>query len=122
MHVTGPRSSVQLWPAAAQQRCTVHALRNLLSKLPERHHTEFKARWWRIFDEAASPGEAKSALLALAAEYRRAYPSAIRTIDENADELVSHLLFPSEHRKRLRSTNLLERTFVEVRRRTNVRC
>lgn len=44
----------------------------------------------------------------------------MRTIEENVDELVSHLLFPSEHRKRLRSTNLLERTFVEVRRRTKV--
>lgn len=110
----------ELWPAAAQQRCTVHALRNVLAKLPESHHAEFKARWWRIFDETASPGEAKSALLALAEEFRRAYPSAMRTIDENADELVSHLLFPSEHRKRLRSTNLLERTFVEVRRRTKV--
>lgn len=64
--------------------------------------------------------EAKAALLALAEEFRRAYPSAMGTIDENADELVSHLLFPSEHRKRLRSTNLLERTFVEVRRRTKV--
>lgn len=56
--------------------------------------------------------------VALAEEFRRAYPSAMRTIDENVDELVSHLLFPSEHRKRLRLTNLLERTFVEVRRRT----
>lgn len=110
----------ELWPGAKQQRCTVHALRNLLSKLPERHHAELKARWWRVFDEAASPAEAKAALLVLAAEYRRAYPSAMRTIDENVDELVSHLLFPSEHRKRLRSTNLLERTFVEVRRRTKV--
>ncbi len=36
------------------------------------------------------------------------------------DELVEHLRFPSDHRKRIRSTNLLERTFVEVRRRTKV--
>ncbi len=110
----------ELWPKTAQQRCNVHALRNVLAKLPERHHTELKARWWRIFDEAASPGEAKAALLALAEEYRRAYPSAMRTITENVDELVSRLLFPSCHRKRLSSTNLLERTFVEVRRRTKV--
>jgi len=34
--------------------------------------------------------------------------------------LVVHLRFPHEHHKRIRSTNLLERTFVEVRRRTKV--
>jgi putative transposase len=41
-------------------------------------------------------------------------------ITDNADQLVAHLRFPLVHRKRTRSTNLLERTFVEVRRRTKV--
>ena len=44
----------------------------------------------------------------------------MRTIDDHVDQLVAHLRFPPEHRKRTRSTNLLERTFVEVRRRTQV--
>jgi putative transposase len=44
----------ELWPHAQEQRCTVHALRNVTSKLPERYHTEVKARWWKTFDEAAS--------------------------------------------------------------------
>src|SRR5436190_14616681 len=35
----------ELWPRADEQRCTVPALRNVTSKLPERHHTEVKARW-----------------------------------------------------------------------------
>jgi putative transposase len=44
----------------------------------------------------------------------------MRVIDEYADQLVAHLRLPVEHRKRTRSTNLLERTFVEVRRRTKI--
>jgi hypothetical protein len=71
-------------------------------------------------NEATSPADAKAGLLALAADYRTAYPSAMKTIDEHADQLVAHLRFPLEHRKRTRSTNLLERTFVEVRRRTKI--
>src|ERR687887_432124 len=59
-------------------------------------------------------------LLALAGEYRAAYPSAMKVIDEHVDQLVAHLRFPLEPRKRTRSTNLLERTFVEVRRRTKI--
>ena len=62
----------------------------------------------------------KAGLLALAGDYRRAYPSAMAVITDNLDALVAHLRFPLEHRKRTRSTNLLERTFVEVRRRTKV--
>src|SRR2546426_10842246 len=41
-------------------------------------------------------------------------------IERDLDALVCHLRFTSQHRKRIRSTNLLERTFVEVRRRTKV--
>ena len=44
----------------------------------------------------------------------------MRVIDEHVDQLVCHLRFPLEHRKRTRSTNPLERTFVEVRRRTKI--
>jgi putative transposase len=110
----------ELWPAAERQRCTVHALRNLTSKLSERHHNEVKARYWQILDDAASVGEAKTGLLALAGDYERSYPSAARVITDNVEQLVAHLRFPLVHRKRTRSTNLLERTFVEVRRRTKV--
>jgi putative transposase len=114
------KATRELWPDALEQRCTVHALRNVTKKLPERLHRELKARYWRILDEAASVAEARAALLALAGDYRAAYPSAAAVIERDLDALVCHLRFPTAHRKRIRSTNLLERTFVEVRRRTKV--
>ena len=114
------KAARELWPAALEQRCTVHALRNVTKKLPERLHRELKARYWRILDEAGSAAEARAGLLSLAADYRSAYPSAMAVIERDLEALVCHLRFPSEHRKRIRSTNLLERTFVEVRRRTKV--
>ena len=114
------KAARELWPDALEQRCTIHALRNVTSKLPERHHPEVKARWWKLFDEARSPGEARQQLQALIGDYQAAYPSAMAVIERDLDQLVTHLRFPSEHRKRIRTTNLLERTFVEVRRRTKV--
>src|ERR671930_1195210 len=110
----------ELWPLADEQRCTVHALRNVCAKLPERHHQEVKARWGKAFDEAASPAEARRGLEAIVADYRTAYPSAMAVIERDVDALAVHLRWPPEHRKRIRTTNLLERTFVEVRRRTKV--
>src|SRR4051812_32072484 len=114
------KATRELWPGAIEQRCTVHALRNITSKLPERLHREVKTRYWAILDDATSASDAKAGLLALAGDYRRAYPSAMRVVDEHVDQLVGHQRFPLEHRKRIRSTNLLERTFVEVRRRTKI--
>ena len=110
----------ELWPEALAQRCTVHALRNVTCKLPERYHQEVKARWWKAFDQTRTPGEASRELQGIIADYRGAYPSAMAVIERDLDALVAHLRFPSEHRKRIRTTNLLERTFVEVRRRTKV--
>ena len=114
------RRSASCGRGADEQRCTVHALRNVTAKLPERHHREVKARWWKVFDDAASPAEARRGLEAIIADYRTAYPSAMAVIERDLDALVAHLRWPSEHRKRIRTTNLLERTFVEVRRRTKV--
>src|SRR5919106_2671653 len=114
------KAAGELRLAALEQRCTVHALRNSTKKRPERLHRELKARYWRIFDEAGSVAEARAGLLALVADYKSAYPSAMAVIERDLDALVCHRRFPSEHRKRVRSTNLLERTFVEVRRRTKV--
>jgi len=114
------KATRELWPHALEQRCTVHALQNVTSKLPERHHQEVKARWWEAFDEARSAGEATRELQGIIADYKTAYPSAMAVIETDLPALVTHLRFPSEHRKRIRTTNLLERTFVEVRRRTKV--
>jgi putative transposase len=114
------KAARELWPGALEQRCTVHALRNVTKKLPERLHRELKARYWRILDEATSGADARAGLLTLVDDYRSAYPAAMAVIERDLDALVCHLRFPSQHRKRIRSTNLLERTFVEVRRRTKV--
>jgi putative transposase len=61
----------ELWPTADEQRCTVHALRNVTAKLPERHHRELKARWWKVFDDAASAPRP-------AATLRRSSPTTAR--------------------------------------------
>jgi putative transposase len=98
----------------------VHALRNITKKLPERLHRELKARYWQILDEATSLAEARVGLLVLADDYRAAHPAAMAVIERDLDPLVCHLRFPTAHCKRISSTNLLERTFVEVRRRTKV--
>ncbi len=83
----------ELWPTALEQRCTVHALRNVTGKLPERHHQEVKARWWKAFDEARSPGEASRMLQSIIADHKTAYPSAMAVIEADLSTLITHLQF-----------------------------
>jgi putative transposase len=41
-------------------------------------------------------------------------------VADNLEALVVHLRFPAEHRRRIRHSNLIERTFGETRRRVKV--
>jgi Transposase, Mutator family len=72
-------------------------------------------------DEAKDECDAKERLEALVSELERAgFTSAARCLADDLDALVVHLRYPLRHRKRWRSTNLLERTLGEVKRRTKV--
>jgi hypothetical protein len=47
-------------------------------------------------------------------------PQAADLLEDAAEDLLAHLHFPREHRRRLHSTNPLERLHKEIKRRTNV--
>src|SRR5687767_11582250 len=48
------------------------------------------------------------------------YTAAAKCLADDVDALVVHLRYPTSHRRRWRSTNLLERSLAEVKRRTKV--
>jgi transposase-like protein len=116
------RAMTELWPGADRQRCSVHRLRNVLAKLPERAdlHARVRAAYWAALDGATSPAQAETGLRALVGSLAREYPSAAACLAEDLPALTVHLAYPLRLRKRLRSTNLLERSLEEVRRRTKV--
>jgi putative transposase len=86
---------------------------------PERERV--RRAYWQALDEATDERDATQRLQALVSELERAgYASAARCLADDLDALVVHLRYPLRHRKRWRSTNLLERTLGEVKRRTKV--
>src|SRR3954471_7649731 len=111
----------QCWPASDRQHCAVHRLRNLLAKLPERERDRIRLAYWQALNDATNERDAKRRLRALVDELDRAgYSAATRCLAEDLDALVVHLRYPTRHRRRWRSTNLLERSLGEVKRRTKV--
>ncbi len=116
------RAIDELWPGADRQRCAVHRLRNILTKLPKQQalHDRIRAAYWAALDEAASAQQAEASLRALVGELARDYPSAAACLADDLPALTVHLRYPLRLRKRWRSSNLLERSLGEVKRRTKV--
>ena len=115
------KASEQCWPASDRQHCCVHRVRNLLAKLPERERERARAAYWQALDEATDERDGKQRLKALVQELDKAgYTAAAKCLAEDLDALVVHLRYPLRHRRRWRSTNLLERSLGEVKRRTKV--
>jgi putative transposase len=111
----------QCWPASDRQHCAVHRVRNLSAKLPERERERVRQAYWQALDDATNERDAKQRLQALVGELdKNGYTAAARCLADDLDALVVHLRYPTRHRRRWRSTNLLERSLGEVKRRTKV--
>jgi putative transposase len=111
----------QLWPDADRQRCTVHRPRNVLAKLPERERERVKAAYWRALDEASSQQDGERRPRALVGELADAgHTAAAACLADDLEALTAHLRYPRKHRRVWRSTNLLERSLGEVKRRTKL--
>jgi putative transposase len=111
----------QCWPASDRQHCAVHRVRNLLAKLPERDRERVRQAYWKALDESSDERDAKRRLQALVDQLEAAgYTAAAKCLVDDLDALAVHLRYPTRHRRRWRSTNLLERSLGEVKRRTKV--
>jgi transposase-like protein len=113
------RAIEECFPRAVRQRCLAHKMRNLLSKVPEDVWPEFKARAQACY-QAASPALARLLRDDIMATYAADLPSAIACLNDDFEACIAHLRFPLNHRRAIRTTNLLERLFGEERRRTKV--
>src|ERR1700674_25256 len=111
----------EIWPRADRQHCAVHRLRNLQAKLPKSEQDRIRFNYWSALTDATSVKDGKLRLQVLISELEHAgYESAARCLSDDLDALVVHLRYPLRHRNRWRSTNLLERSLGEVKRRTKV--
>ena len=110
----------QVWPRVAHQRCWVHKLRNLENKLKRSQHECLEQA--KLIYQAAHRREAVARFRAWRARWRRVAPKAVACVERDLEELLSFYDCPATHRKMVRSTNVIERLFVEVRRRIRTMC
>ena len=107
------------FPRAARQRCLAHRMRNLAAKVPEDVWPDFKAARRRSTRRRAErlPESSQPTSLPILAESTTARSAASWTTSKPASPTCE---FPVTHRRAIRTTNLLERLFVEERRRFKI--
>jgi len=113
------RAIEECFPRSARQRCLAHRMRNLAVKVPTDLWPEFKARVAACY-QAPSRAIAPELANGIRADYAATLPSAVFCFEDDFEACIAHLRLPVTHRRATRTTNLLERLFVEERRRLKI--
>jgi len=105
-----------VFPHVPQQRCWAHKLRNLADKVPKKQGS--CVREAAAIYQAASRREAVRVFRRWAEKWRPLRPRAVASLERDLEELLSFFAVPQAHWRKVRTTNVIERCFREVRRRT----
>jgi len=112
-----------VYPHAKHQRCWVHKLRNATKHLKKSEIKPFKADAQKIYN-ASSHREAVASFKTLRKNWKNISPEAVNCLERDLDGLLAFLTIPIKEqfrvfiRRQIRTTNIIERSFREVRRRT----
>jgi len=112
-----------VYPHAKHQRCWVHKLRNATKHLKKADIKPFKLDARKIYN-ASTHRKAVAAFKNLRKHWHNISPRAVDCIERDLDNLLAFLTIPIKEqyrsfiRRQIRTTNIIERSFREVRRRT----
>jgi transposase-like protein len=106
-------------PGVEWQRCVVHFERNVISHVPASEMSEIAEDLKAIF-KVRREKTARELAKEFVELYGSRFPKAVSVFEAGIDDALSYLSFPGSHHARLRTTNMLERLFREVKRRTRV--
>lgn len=106
-----------IYPFVKRQRCWAHKLRNVANCLKKKDLDRCMKEAGAIY-KADSRKEAEEAYDKWAAKWRLIAPKAVRCLEKDLEEMLNFYSCPKEIRVKVRTTNVIERAFREVRRRT----
>lgn len=108
-----------VYPLVKHQLCWVHKLRNVAKYCPTRYREECSRQATKIM-YAKSSAMAAREFRAWKKRWQSKIPKAVNCIEKDFDKLIPVFDFPEDIRKMIRTTNVIERCFREVRRRLKV--
>lgn len=102
------------------QRCQFHLLHNALAHVPRQELKREVLDDLQSVLHSADERTAREQLQRVTRKYEKSAPALAAWIEENVPESLAVFALPAAHRKRLRTTNVLERLNRELKRRTRV--
>jgi transposase-like protein len=106
-------------PGVEWQRCVVHFERNVLAHVPKSATGEVAEDLKAIF-KVRREKTARALAEEFAQRYEKRYPKAVSVFEAGIGEALTYLRYPGSQHARIRTTNVPERLFKEVKRRTRV--
>jgi transposase-like protein len=106
------------FPNSARQRCVLHKMDNVLSYVPTKQQEQLKAELKALFYQKDRQA-ADQAVAAFIEKYRSIYPTAVACLQRDLEACLTFYAFPKEHWKTIRTNNVSERLFGEVKRRSH---
>jgi transposase-like protein len=104
------------FPTAQRQRCVVHKMNNVLGYIPKQQHDKVEPELKAIFYQE-SREQADRLLSAFCARYEKSYPTAVECLQRDSEACLTFYSFPKTHWKTIRTNNVAERLFEEVKKR-----
>ena len=113
-------SVAEIFPEAKWQRCVVHFYRNVFTMVPRGKMREVAAMLKAIHEQEDRAEAEKKAAAVAQKLMEMKLSNAAQIVREGSYETFSYYDFPSEHRRKIRTNNPMERLMREIRRRTRV--
>lgn len=101
-----------------RQRCVKHKMDNVLGYIPEKQQERVQPELRAIFYQT-NREKAEQELAAFIAKYETIYRSAVECLQRDVDACLTFYDFPEKHWKFIRTTNIIERLFGEVKKRSH---
>lgn len=105
------------FPSSRRQRCVRHKMENILSHVPEKQRDAVREELRALFYQS-NRRQADQLSAAFIAKYERHYPAAIACLKRDWEACLTFYDYPEHHWVSIRTSNVIERMFEEVKKRS----
>jgi len=107
----------EIYPKADVQRCVVHKVRNAINAVRKKDQTAVAEDLKAIY-EASTSEEAMSQFKTFQENWQGKHPKVVKSWEEDLNVLLTFLKYPSSIQRMIYTTNIIERTMKEIKKRT----
>ncbi len=106
------------FPVSKRQRCIKHKMENVLGYIPEKQQDQVEPELKAIFYRNTRT-QADQEAAAFITKYEKIYPTAVECLKRDLEASLTFYSFPEKHWKYIRTSNIIERLFGEVKKRSH---